>query len=89
MPDAGYSVRHRRYCFSNGAYRGAGSDSLRQRFRVDVGAAAGALPDLPAGDEGKLCTRLLKLLAIQGWHEALLCCRRDYVSNLSICACPV
>ncbi|EFN55641.1 hypothetical protein CHLNCDRAFT_133825 [Chlorella variabilis] len=42
-----------RYCFSQGAYRGAGADSLRQRFRVDVGAAAGALPELPQGEEGE------------------------------------
>jgi hypothetical protein len=48
-----------------------------------VGAVAGALPDLPAGDEGKLCARLLKLLAIQSRHEALLCCRCNYLSNLS------
>ncbi|PRW57862.1 helicase MOV-10 [Chlorella sorokiniana] len=42
-----------RYCFSQGAYRGAGADAIRQRFRVDVGAAAGALPELPGdGTEG-------------------------------------
>ncbi|KAI7838701.1 hypothetical protein COHA_007499 [Chlorella ohadii] len=37
-----------RYCFSQGAYRGAGADAIHQRFHIDVGAAAGALPELPA-----------------------------------------
>lgn len=36
------------HCFSQGAYRGAGADAIRQRFRLEPGAAA-ALPDLPPG----------------------------------------
>ena len=57
-------VRHCRYCFSQGAYRGAGADSLRQRFRVDVGAAAGALPELPQGEEGEQGGAVGPLLAL-------------------------
>jgi len=41
-----------RHCFACGAFRGAGSDTIRQRFRVDAGAAAGALPELPAEQGG-------------------------------------
>lgn len=44
-----------RHCFAQGAYRGAGADAIRRRFRIDVGAAAGALPTLPGegGGEGE------------------------------------
>jgi putative helicase MOV10L1 len=35
-----------RHCFANGAYRGAGADAIRRRFRVDPGAGGAALPGL-------------------------------------------
>jgi putative helicase MOV10L1 len=47
-----------RHCFSQGAYRGAGSDAILERFRIDAGAAAGALPELPAAGAGG-CGRML------------------------------
>lgn len=42
-----------RHCFAHGAFRGAGSASVRQRFRVDAGAAAGALPDVAEAGAGE------------------------------------
>lgn len=48
-----HALLYRSHCFSNGAYRGAGADSLRQRFRIDPGAAAPQLSELPDGVEGK------------------------------------
>ena len=39
------------HCFTQGAYRGAGADAIRARFRVDPSAAPAAL-QLLAGDEG-------------------------------------
>ena len=89
-----------RYCLSQGAYRGAGADAIRHKFRVDVSAAAGALPDLaPGGDaasKGRMhvhaldaCSMCARCLQVQCALDACWICARPACCDTDAAAAPL